>query len=113
MVESRFKESARGVKVSKSTEETKDTKEIPAAAIDPLTGLTVGCNVHYVMPNGFHAAAIVVFVYEDTLSGREPGTVELYVFKPYNGRGYELDTAEVQFDPAAHVYTWHFIESES
>lgn len=95
-----------------------------ASSAVPMTGLTPGRIVHYVLPDGMHRAAIIVHVWD--VSGGCPGYVNLQVFTDgandlsaffdANGETREQITDgrllrfSVCYSEGKEPGTWHWIE---
>lgn len=80
---------------------------------DPLSGLTEGRMVHFVLPNGEHRPAVIVRVWHVT--GACDGYVNLQVFTDGTNDGQEnaagiVWKTSICFDENKSVGTWHWIE---
>lgn len=84
------------------------------AKANPLSGLTEGRIVHFVMPNGEHRPAVIVRVWHVT--GPSDGYVNLQVFTDgANDYGQEnlagiVWKTSICYDENKGVGTWHWIE---
>lgn len=77
---------------------------------NPLSGLTEGRMVHYVMPNGKHRPAVVVQVWN-----HDQGTSNLQVFTDGDndggwGEGGLYWATSITYSEEPNPGTWHWIE---
>ncbi len=72
-----------------------------------MEGLTVGRNVHYVIHDGQHFAAIVTAVLD-----RDMGVIDVVVFPPSNAAALPATFAvePARYSEGKEPGTWHWIE---